>query len=208
MKPMNCPCHMLIFRRARSARTASSRCASTTRACLHRNELSEGTLSGLTRVRQFSQDDAHIFLRGGADRRREIAKPASTIDPKRVYGAFDMNFARAPLHAPGRQTRRRRRLWDRAEGCAARSADQARTAPSSGINEGDGAFYGPKIDFDRARLRSGREWHQCATDPARLPDAAVGSSSPTSGRDNTAAHARWSCTARSSVQLRALHRRS
>lgn len=153
LKPMNCPSHMLIFgSRKRSYRELPMRVHD--QGVLHRNELS-GALSGLTRVRQFSQDDAHIFCTEDqiAD---EIEKLLELVE--RVYGAFGMSMK---IHLSTRPEDKLGddELWDRAEG--ALKEGLGRRGIDYGIKEGDGAFYGPKIDFDiYDALGRG---HQCAT---------------------------------------------
>ncbi len=121
---------------------------------LHRNELS-GALSGLTRVRQFSQDDGHIFCMP-SQIAEEVFKLLSLID--HVYSAFGMdvelNLATRPEEKLGDDA-----LWDEAEE-ALRDALN-RSGRPYGMHEGDGAFYGPKIDFD-VKDALGRS-HQCAT---------------------------------------------
>lgn len=153
LKPMNCPSHMLIFKnRRRSYRELPIRIHD--QGVLHRNELS-GALSGLTRVRQFSQDDAHIFCMPEqiAD---EVATLLELID--HVYSAFGMKvelkLSTRPEEKLGDDA-----LWDQAEGALREALE--RTGRPYTVNEGDGAFYGPKIDFDvyDALERS----HQCAT---------------------------------------------
>lgn len=153
LKPMNCPSHMLIFRsRKRSYRELPLRIHD--QGVLHRNELS-GALSGLTRVRQFSQDDGHIFCTEDqiAD---EVEALLRLID--QVYSAFGMKvelkLSTRPEEKLGDDA-----LWDKAEGALRTALEQAGREYT--LKEGDGAFYGPKIDFDvyDALERS----HQCAT---------------------------------------------
>jgi threonyl-tRNA synthetase len=153
LKPMNCPSHMLIFKsRKRSYRELPLRIHD--QGVLHRNERS-GALGGLTRVRQFSQDDAHIFCMESqiAD---EVEKLLRLID--RVYSAFDMTFdlflSTRPEAKLGDDA-----LWDRAEGALREALE--RTGRPYGVKEGDGAFYGPKIDF--AVYDALERKHQCAT---------------------------------------------
>ena len=153
MKPMNCPSHMLIFKsKKRSYRELPMRIHD--QGVLHRNERS-GALSGLTRVRQFCQDDGHIFVMEEqiAD---EVAALLNLVD--RVYGAFDMrvdlNLSTRPESKLGDDA-----LWDKAEG-ALREALERAGRPYK-IKEGDGAFYGPKIDFDVYDALERK--HQCAT---------------------------------------------
>ena len=153
LKPMNCPSHMLIFKsRKRSYRDLPMRIHD--QGVLHRNELS-GALSGLTRVRQFQQDDAHLFV--AEDQiAAEVGRLLDLID--RVYAAFGMtvelNLATRPDPKLGSDD-----LWDRAED-GLRQALVA-SGRSFGMHVGDGAFYGPKIDFD-VYDALGRA-HQCAT---------------------------------------------
>jgi threonyl-tRNA synthetase len=153
LKPMNCPSHMLVFgSRRRSYRELPLRLHD--QGVLHRNEPS-GTLGGLTRVRQFSQDDAHIFLPedGIAD---EVGRLLKLVD--RVYGAFGMPcetfLSTRPAKFLGEVA-----TWDRAE-AALRSALDGNGRKYT-INAGDGAFYGPKIDFQVVDSL-GRKW-QTAT---------------------------------------------
>jgi threonyl-tRNA synthetase len=153
MKPMNCPSHMLIFgSRKRSYRELPIRIHD--QGVLHRNELS-GALSGLTRVRQFAQDDAHIFCTE-AQIADEVLGVLDLID--HIYGAFGMevelNLATRPEDKLGDDA-----LWDRAEASLREALD--RSGRDYGLHEGDGAFYGPKIDFD-IKDALGRK-HQCAT---------------------------------------------
>jgi threonyl-tRNA synthetase len=153
LKPMNCPCHMLIFRsEKRSYRELPLRLYD--QGVLHRNELS-GTLSGLTRVRQFCQDDAHIFCTE-AQIADEVAELLRLVD--RIYSAFDMRYEIYLSTRPDKKLGDDA-LWDQAEE-ALREA-LTRSGRNYRIKEGDGAFYGPKIDFDifDALERS----HQCAT---------------------------------------------
>ncbi|MCB9680121.1 MAG: threonine--tRNA ligase [Alphaproteobacteria bacterium] len=153
VKPMNCPSHMLIYRsRKRSYRELPLRLHD--QGVLHRNERS-GALGGLVRVRQFSQDDAHIFCMEDqiAD---EVAGVLSLVD--RIYSAFGMGFelhlSTRPVDKLGDDA-----LWDQAENALREALD--RTGRPYGIKEGDGAFYGPKIDFDVLDALERR--HQCAT---------------------------------------------
>jgi threonyl-tRNA synthetase len=121
-----------------------------TQDVLHRNEAT-GVLSGLTRVRQFQQDDAHIYLMESqiAD---EVARLTELI--KKVYGAFGLGytakFATRPEQKIGDDA-----LWDKAEG--ALKAALEKTGLEYELKAGDGAFYGPKIDFDVADSL-GRKW--------------------------------------------------
>ena len=121
---------------------------------LHRNEAS-GVLSGLTRVRQFSQDDAHCFVTPdqiGDEVERLIALV------QRVYGDFGLPFT-AKLSTMPDEHMGEAATWEHAE--AQLKAALERTKMAYDLNEKDGAFYGPKIDFDVTDA-IGRKW-QCAT---------------------------------------------
>ncbi len=154
IKPMNCPCHMLIFGdKKRSYRELPLRIHD--QGVLHRNEAS-GTLSGITRVRQFCQDDAHIFLTQ-EQIENEITNLISLV--KRVYNVFGMEFSQIFLSTRPDDFLGEKETWDQAENALANSIRN--NGLEYTINEGDGAFYGPKIDFMvRDCLR--REW-QTAT---------------------------------------------
>jgi threonyl-tRNA synthetase len=153
VKAMNCPGHMLVFAsQVRSYRDLPLRLHEQT--ALHRNEAS-GVMSGLTRVRQFSQDDAHCFVTQDqiAD---EVERLLGLV--KRVYDDFGLAYS-AKLSTRPPEFLGEIATWDSAEAqlkAALEKAGQAYT-----INEADGAFYGPKIDFDVTDA-IGRKW-QCAT---------------------------------------------
>ncbi|TGJ88272.1 hypothetical protein E0Z10_g444 [Xylaria hypoxylon] len=155
LKPMNCPGHCLIFASQRhSYRDLPIRYADF--SPLHRNEIS-GALSGLTRVRRFHQDDGHIFCRP-SQIEEEIRK---TLDFVRVvYSTFKLGPYRLTLstrpqdHYIGTAAE-----WGTAEGALKRALDASGLDWT--INEGDGAFYGPKIDII-LRDSDGKE-HQTAT---------------------------------------------
>jgi threonyl-tRNA synthetase len=153
LKPMNCPGHMLVFAsQVRSYRDLPLRFHD--QGVLHRNEAS-GVLSGLTRVRQFSQDDAHCFIT-----EEQIAAEVEHLLRlvRRVYGDFGLeysvNLSTRPDDFIGQIA-----TWDHAE-AELKAALEAAGQPFA-LNEGDGAFYGPKIDFDVTDA-IGRKW-QCAT---------------------------------------------
>jgi len=153
VKAMNCPGHMLVFgSEVRSYRDLPLRLHEQTP--LHRNEAS-GVLSGLTRVRQFSQDDAHCFVRED-----QIASEVEALIRlvQRVYRDFGLEYTAKLSTRPG-EFLGEIATWDRAEASLKQGLDQARQPYA--INEGDGAFYGPKIDFDVTDAL-GRKW-QCAT---------------------------------------------
>ncbi len=149
MKPMNCPSHYLMYLAGKhSYRELPLRMA--TFDVLHRNELS-GALSGLTRVRQFTMDDCHIFLMPEqiAD---EVKRLADFI--LGFYGTFGLEarlkFGTRPPMRIGDDA-----MWDRAES-GLRAALETLRLPYE-ENPGDGAFYGPKIDFHVADS-IGRTW--------------------------------------------------
>jgi len=149
LKPMNCPSHHLFYEmKRRSYRELPLRLH--TQDVLHRNEAT-GVLSGLTRVRQFQQDDAHIYLME-SQITEEVKRLTQLI--AKVYGAFGLEFtakfATRPENKLGDDT-----LWDRAE--AALKAALVETGLAYEHKPGDGAFYGPKIDFDVADS-IGRKW--------------------------------------------------
>jgi len=155
MKPMNCPGHCLLFgHRLRSYRELPIRVADF--GVLHRNEIS-GALTGLTRVRRFQQDDAHIFCRRDQIKQEVIG----ALDFMRfVYGVFGMTYklelSTRPEKALGEQS-----LWDMAEAQLADALNEFAGPGNWRVNPGDGAFYGPKIDikvFDALE-----RIHQCAT---------------------------------------------
>ena len=161
LKPMNCPSHHLYFAAHKhSYRELPMRYV--TFDVLHRNELS-GALSGLTRVRQFSQDDCHVYLRED-----QIADEVQFLMDF-ILGYYEtfgltatLKFATRPEQRIGSDE-----LWDRAEE-ALRAALESTGRPYE-LKEGDGAFYGPKIDFDVTRFHRPRL--AARHDPARLQRA-------------------------------------
>lgn len=153
LKPMNCPGHCLMFgHRVRSYRELPIRFADF--GVLHRNELS-GALTGLTRVRRFQQDDAHIFC-AEESIRSEIDGALKFM--QHVYGIFGFDFSLELSTRPEKYLGDIA-VWDRAEKALAEALD-AFGKPWK-LNPGDGAFYGPKIDIhiQDALKRS----FQCAT---------------------------------------------
>ena len=153
LKAMNCPGHMLIFAsEGRSYRDLPLRLHEQTP--LHRNEAS-GVLSGLTRVRQFSQDDAHCFVME-SQIGEEVERVLRLV--QRVYADFgmkpEMKLSTRPADYLGTIEQ-----WTHAEAELKRALDAV--GETYTIDEGDGAFYGPKIDFEVADA-IGRKW-QCAT---------------------------------------------
>ncbi|MFC7395020.1 threonine--tRNA ligase [Scopulibacillus cellulosilyticus] len=153
LKPMNCPGHMLIFKnKLRSYRDLPIRLAEFGQ--VHRHEFS-GALNGMFRVRTFCQDDAHIFVAPGQIE-EEIKEIIKLID--KVYSTFGFEYSvelsTRPDDSMGDDS-----LWEKAEGALENVLKELKYPYS--VNEGDGAFYGPKIDFHikDALNRS----HQCAT---------------------------------------------
>ena len=149
LKPMNCPSHYLMYlAKKHSYRELPLRM--NTYDVLHRNEVS-GALSGLTRVRQFQQDDCHIFLMESqiADEVKRLTD--FILGYYRTFGLqATLKFATRPPTRVGSDE-----MWDRAE-AALRAALDATGMPYE-LKEGDGAFYGPKIDFD-VTDSIGRHW--------------------------------------------------
>ncbi len=154
IKPMNCPAHMLVFKNdIRSYRDLPLRIAETT--TLYRNERS-GTLHGLTRVRSLSQDDTHIFL-APEQVLSEISVLLEKI--KRIYSVFDLKIDEIHLSTRPEQFMGEIETWDKAEANLKEALEGAGLGYK--INEGDGAFYGPKIDV-KVKDVIGRQW-QLAT---------------------------------------------
>ena len=154
LKPMNCPGHVLIFRsRLHSYRDLPLRLAEF--GSCHRNEPS-GALHGLMRVRAFTQDDAHIFCTEDQITAESIAFCKLLLSVYRDFGFEDVaiKFADRPPVRAGSD-----KVWDRAE-AALRDAVEA-AGLSYTLNPGEGAFYGPKLEF-HLRDALGREW-QCGT---------------------------------------------
>ena len=153
MKPMNCPGHMLIFKNSlHSYRDLPLRMAEFGQ--VHRHE-SSGALNGLLRVRTFCQDDAHIFVRNDQIE-SEIKEVFDLIDE--VYRTFGFSYS-VELSTRPEQSLGSDELWNDSEEAlrnVLRDLDI-----NYQLNEGDGAFYGPKIDF-HIKDAIGRS-HQCAT---------------------------------------------
>lgn len=153
IKPMNCPGAILVYRSAQhSYRDFPLRLAEL--GIVHRHELS-GVLHGLMRVRSFTQDDAHIFM--VPDRiTEEIINVIDLIDY--IYSVFGFSYqvelSTRPEKAMGSEA-----MWDQATE-ALRQALESKGIDYR-VNEGEGAFYGPKIDF-HLRDSLGRTW-QCGT---------------------------------------------
>lgn len=153
LKPMNCPGHMLIYKnKPHSYRELPIRIAEY--GHVHRHELS-GALGGMMRVRSFTQDDAHIFCRPDQIE-SELQDVLSLID--RIYSVFGFSY-RIELSTRPEDSMGSDDLWEQAESALQTVLDQSGTEYR--INPGDGAFYGPKIDF-HIQDSIGRMW-QCAT---------------------------------------------
>ena len=154
LKPMSCPAHIAIYQsRKRSYREHPMRLMEF--GICHRNELS-GTLSGCLRLRQFVQDDAHIFCQV-ADVRDEIDRFLQMVQQVYVafgYDQFSLQISLRPAHRLGADE-----IWDRAEALLIQSVESLgypyKLAP------GEGAFYGPKLEIS-LQDQLGRSW-QCGT---------------------------------------------
>jgi threonyl-tRNA synthetase len=154
LKPMNCPAHVQIFNQGiKSYRDLPVRMAEF--GCCHRNE-AHGALHGLMRVRQFTQDDAHIFCR-----QDQIASETLAFCEllRAVY--TDLGFDRVKVKLATRPENRvgTEESWDYAENALREALEHAGLAYE--IAEGDGAFYGPKLEF-HIQDAIGRSW-TCGT---------------------------------------------
>lgn len=153
LKPMNCPGHMLIYKQQlHSYRDFPIRLAEFGQ--VHRHEYS-GALNGMLRVRTFCQDDAHIFVREDQIE-AEMEKAIRLID--KIYSVFGFSYA-VELSTRPEKSLGNDAFWEISERALEKVLERMEMPYS--INEGDGAFYGPKIDFHikDALNRS----HQCAT---------------------------------------------
>lgn len=153
LKPMNCPGHMLIYKNGmHSYRDLPIRMAEFGQ--VHRHELS-GALNGMMRVRTFCQDDAHIFVRPDQIE-AEIDRVIDLIDE--IYSVFGFEY-KVELSTRPEDSMGSEHLWTQAEIALQNVLDGKKVAYR--VNEGDGAFYGPKIDFHITDALK-RSW-QCAT---------------------------------------------
>ncbi len=150
LKPMNCPGHALLYRmRRRSYRELPLRLAEFSR--LHRNERS-GTLTGLTRVRSFAQDDAHIFCTE-EQVEGELARFFEMV--REVYGALGLDQVRVAVSTRGERFIGAAEDWDVAE---RRLVEACRDAGfETEIKPGEAAFYAPKVEIDVTDVL-GRVW--------------------------------------------------
>ena len=154
LKPMNCPCHVQIFNHGlKSYRDLPLRLAEF--GSCHRYE-SSGSMHGLMRVRGFTQDDAHIFCTEDQIESECAGFIAllSSVYKDLGFEKFDIKLSTRPEVRVGSDE-----VWDKAEN-ALQKAIEGLGLPYE-INEGDGAFYGPKLDF-KLTDAIGREW-QCGT---------------------------------------------
>jgi len=154
IKPMNCPAHIQIFNQnLKSYRQLPLRMAEF--GCCHRNEPS-GSLHGIMRVRSFTQDDAHIFCEESQINSETIAFCELLKNVYRDFGFEDVKvkFSTRPEKRAGSDE-----VWDKAE-AALENAVKAANLDYE-INEGEGAFYGPKLEFTLIDAIK-RQW-QCGT---------------------------------------------
>ena len=153
VKPMNCPGGMLVYKsQPHSYRELPLRLAEL--GVVHRHELS-GALHGLFRVRNFTQDDAHLFITPDQIE-KEIQHTIDLFDE--VYRVFGLSY-RAELSTRPENSMGSDEIWEKATAALKNALDNR--GLEYVINEGDGAFYGPKIDF-HLRDSIGRTW-QCGT---------------------------------------------
>ncbi|NOJ69445.1 threonine--tRNA ligase [Paenibacillus alvei] len=153
LKPMNCPGHMLIYKNEmHSYRELPIRLGEFGQ--VHRHEMS-GALNGMLRVRTFCQDDAHLFVRPDQIE-EEIGKVMALID--HIYNVFGFEY-KIELSTRPEDSMGSEELWNEAERALQTVLDKR--GVTYRINEGDGAFYGPKIDFHILDALK-RSW-QCGT---------------------------------------------
>ncbi|MFI3307080.1 MAG: threonine--tRNA ligase [Mycoplasmatota bacterium] len=154
IKPMNCPGGMLAFKNSlHSYKELPLRVGEL--GLVHRHEAS-GALNGLFRVRTFTQDDAHIFMTENQIE-EEVIRLINFID--RIYKIFNLTYKIKLSTRPENKYIGDIKVWDIAETALENACKKA--GHECTINAGDGAFYGPKLDFD-IRDSLGRTW-QCGT---------------------------------------------
>jgi threonyl-tRNA synthetase len=154
IKPMNCPGGMLVYKNSlHSYKDLPIRMGEL--GLVHRHEAS-GALNGLFRVRTFTQDDAHIFMRED-QMEEEIIRLIGFID--RVYSLFKLPYSIELSTRPEDKYIGDIEVWNRSEKILEEACKKA--GKECKINPGDGAFYGPKLDF-HVTDSLGREW-QCGT---------------------------------------------
>lgn len=150
LKPMNCPAHVQIFKQGiKSYRDLPIRMAEF--GCCHRNE-AHGALHGIMRVRQFTQDDAHIFCRDDQimDEVKSFCRLIQSVYKDLGFDNYIIKVETRPEKRHGSDE-----IWDRAEGALITALTEL--GMSYEISPGDGAFYGPKLAFI-IRDAIGREW--------------------------------------------------
>lgn len=153
IKPMNCPGGLLVYKEAsHSYKEFPLKVGEI--GLVHRHELS-GALSGLFRVRYFTQDDAHIFMK--PDQLKDQIKEVVAL-ADRIYRLFGFEYSVAVSTRPEKSIGFEE-LWEISTAALKDALDEMKIPYK--INEGDGAFYGPKIDM-RLKDSLGREW-QCGT---------------------------------------------
>lgn len=154
LKPMNCPAHVQVFNQGiKSYRDLPIRLAEF--GCCHRNE-AHGALHGLMRVRQMTQDDAHIFCREDQITEESI-RFCNLI--KRVYTDLGFEDVRVVLALRPEMRAGSDEVWDKAENGLRKALNEAGLEFEE--EEGEGAFYGPKVEY-HIRDAIGRSW-QCGT---------------------------------------------
>ena len=154
LKPMNCPCHVQIFRQGiKSYRDLPLRMAEF--GSCHRNEPS-GALHGIMRVRAFTQDDAHIFCTEDQIT-SESVRFCGLLQS--IYADFGFEDVRVKFSDRPEVRAGEDEVWDRAESALTDACDAAELETT--LNPGEGAFYGPKLEFV-LRDAIGRDW-QCGT---------------------------------------------
>jgi len=154
IKPMNCPGGMLVYKNSlHSYKDLPIRSGEL--GLVHRHEAS-GALSGLFRVRTFTQDDAHIFMREDQIE-EEVVRLIRFIE--RFYKVFNLDFTIELSTRPEEKYIGSIDIWEKSEAALASACKKANREFK--VNPGDGAFYGPKLDF-HIKDSIGREW-QCGT---------------------------------------------
>ncbi len=154
VKPMNCPCHIQVYNRnLHSYRDLPLRMAEF--GSCHRNEAS-GALHGLMRVRNFTQDDAHIFCTEDQIKDEVVAFHQLVLEVYKDFGfeTVEVRLSTRPERRVGSEA-----IWDKAEAALQEALEEQ--GVDWALQPGDGAFYGPKIDYS-LRDSLGREW-QCGT---------------------------------------------
>lgn len=154
IKPMNCPGGLLVYKNSlHSYKDLPLRVGEL--GLVHRHEAS-GALNGLFRVRNFTQDDAHIFMTEDQIE-SEVVRLINFID--RIYKVFGLTYSIELSTRPEKKYIGEIEVWDRSEAALEKACHSA--GKDCKINPGDGAFYGPKLDF-HIRDSLGRVW-QCGT---------------------------------------------